>query len=208
VILAIIVACEIGFWALLLAGLAARYLLRWKTASTVLLVCVPLVDLVLLAATIVDLRDGAVADASHGLAAAYIGFSVAFGHSLVRWADAQFAYRFAGGPRPTKPPRDSRARARHEWREFGKALLAWSISCLLLVGGIALVGEAERTQALEAWIRQLTVVLAIWLIWPVWETVASLRPAQTAPPDQSLPNARYASPASQRRQDSRDGVCP
>jgi hypothetical protein len=58
VLLALIVACEIGFWAFLLAGLAARYLLRWKTVSTILLICVPLVDLVLLAATIADLRGG------------------------------------------------------------------------------------------------------------------------------------------------------
>ena len=87
-LLALIVACEIGFWAFLLAGLAARYLLRWKTVSSILLICVPLVDVVLLAATIADLRGGAVADTSHSLAAAYIGFSVAFGHSLVRWADA------------------------------------------------------------------------------------------------------------------------
>jgi hypothetical protein len=149
VILAFIVVCEIEFWVFLLAGLAARYLLRWKTVSTILLVCVPLVDLALLAATIVDLRGGAVAEAAHGLAAAYIGFSVAFGHSLVRWADAQFAFRFAGGPRPAKPPRGGWARARHEWQEFGKAVVAWGVSGLLLVGGIALVGETERTEALQ-----------------------------------------------------------
>lgn len=201
-LLALIVACEIGFWAFLLAGLAARYLLRWKTVSTILLICVPLVDLVLLAATIVDLRGGAVADTSHGLAAAYIGFSVAFGHSLVRWADAHFAYRFAGGPRPEKPPRDGWARARHQWREWGKAVLAWSISCLLLLGGIALIGEAERTQALQAWIWQLTVVLAIWLIWPVWDTIASLRPAQGDTVN------HHASPPPRRPKDQRDGVCP
>ena len=150
------------------AGLALRELLtgRWQTVSTILLICVPLVDLVLLAATIIDLRGGTVADTSHGLAA-YIGFSIAFGHSLVRWADAHFAHRFAGGPRPETPPRDGWVRARHQRREWGKAVLAWSISCLLLLGGIALVGEAERIQALQAWIWQLTMVLAIWLIWPV-----------------------------------------
>jgi hypothetical protein len=208
VILAVIVACEIGFWVFLLAGLAARYLLRWKTVSSVLLVCVLLVDLALLAATIVDLRGGAVADAAHGLAAAYIGFSVAFSHSVIRWADAQFAFRFAGGPQPAKPPRHGWARARHEWREFGKAVVAWAVSCLLLVGGIALVGATERTEALQGWIWRLTLVLAIWLIWPVWETIASLKPTQNR---EAIRTRREAPPAPQLPrpdQHQRDGSRP
>jgi hypothetical protein len=57
---------EIAFWALLAAGLAARYLLRRRRFSTALLVAVPLVDLVLLTATVVDLGRGATAGSSHG----------------------------------------------------------------------------------------------------------------------------------------------
>jgi hypothetical protein len=33
-------------------------------------------------------------------APAYLGFSVVFGPSVIRWADARFAHRFAGGPPP------------------------------------------------------------------------------------------------------------
>ncbi len=86
-LIAIIVFCEIGFWVVLGAGLVARYLLGRRTLGAVLLAAVPLVDLVLLVATVVDLSNGATADFTHGLAAAYIGFSVAFGHSIIRWAD-------------------------------------------------------------------------------------------------------------------------
>ncbi|REF01111.1 hypothetical protein [Thermomonospora umbrina] len=175
-ILAIIAACEIGFWIFLVAGLAARYLLRWRRTGAALLVCVPLVDVVLLAATVIDLRGGATADVTHGLAAAYIGFSVAFGHSLIRWTDARFAHRFADGPPPSKPPRYGMARARHEWREFGKALVAWAVSCLLLLGGIALVGDADRTEALSGWIARLSFVLAIWSLWPITYTLWPARP--------------------------------
>ena len=46
------------------------------------MVGVPLLDLVLLAATVLDLRAGSTATFVHGLAAAYIGFSVAFGRSI------------------------------------------------------------------------------------------------------------------------------
>lgn len=175
-LLALIVACEIGFWVVLLAGLIARYPLRLPRLGMVLLACVPLVDLVLLGATVVELRGGAVAGFQHGLAAAYIGFSLAFGHGLIRWADERFAHRFAGGPPPTRPPRYGRDRARHEWREFGKALVAWAISCALLLGGIALVDDAGRTTELRAWIGRLTLVLAIWLIFPVSYTLWPHRP--------------------------------
>ncbi|MBC6463814.1 hypothetical protein HKK72_39190, partial [Actinomadura sp. HBU206391] len=60
-LLGIIAGCEIAFWVVLLAGLAARYLLRMRRLSTVLLICVPLVDVVLLVASVIDLRGGAVA---------------------------------------------------------------------------------------------------------------------------------------------------
>ena len=167
-LIAVIVACEIGFWLVLAAGLASRYLLRRERLSTVLLAAVPLVDLILLTATVLDLRGGATADFAHGLAAAYLGFSVAFGPSLVRWADVRFAHRFAGGPPPPpKPPKHGPERRAHEWREFRKAALAWAIACGLLGIAILAVGDAERTEALAHWIVRLTVVLAIWSLWPI-----------------------------------------
>ncbi|SEG65347.1 hypothetical protein SAMN04489712_10897 [Thermomonospora echinospora] len=177
-LLAIIAGCEIGFWIFLLAGLTARYLLRWRRTGAALLVCVPLVDLVLLVATVLDLRAGATADFTHGLAAAYIGFSVAFGHSMIRWADTRFAHRFAGGPPPPRPPKYGMARARHEWREFGKALVAWAISCALLLGAIVMVGDAERTEALAGWIGRLSMVLGIWALWPITYTLWPAKPKE------------------------------
>lgn len=168
----LIVACEVGFWILLGAGLAARYFLRRPRLGAAFLVAVPLVDLVLLIATAVDLRSGATATAAHGLAAAYLGFSVAFGHGMIRWADEHVAHRFAGGPEPPRPPRYGRARARHEWREWGKAVLAWAIACGLLLAAILFVGDADRTEQLRAWITGLSLVLAIWLVgWPLPATI-------------------------------------
>jgi hypothetical protein len=178
-LLAIIAGCEIGFWVVLSAGLAARYPLRMHRLSTVLLVCVPLVDVVLLAATVLDLRGGAVANVTHGLAAAYIGFSIAFGPSMIRWADERFAHRFAEGPSPRRPPRYGAARAKHEWRDFGKAAVAWAIGCALLLGAIAMVGDASRTGALAGWIGRLTWVLGIWSLWPITYTLWPARPKRS-----------------------------
>src|SRR5918992_2552575 len=173
-LLAIIVAAEIGFWLLLAAGLVARYPLGRRRLGAILLASVPLVDLVLLVATVIDLDNGATADFRHGLAAAYIGFSVAFGHSVIRWADQRFAHRFAGGPPPWRPPRGGRERSRYEWREFGKTAIAWSISAALLLVAIAIVGDADRTAELQGWIARLTLVLAIWSIWPISHTFSAL----------------------------------
>jgi hypothetical protein len=171
-VLAVLVGGEIGFWVLLGAGLVARYLLRWRRVSTVLLICVPLVDLVLLVATAIDLSRGVTANFTHGLAAAYLGFSVAFGSSMIRWADQRFAYYFAGGPRPWKPPKGGWARARHEWREWGKAMLGWAIACALLGAGILLVADADRTAELLAWIVRLSGAMAIWfVVGPLWMTI-------------------------------------
>jgi hypothetical protein len=90
---------------------------------------------------------------------------------VIRWADQRFAHRFAGGPPPKKPPRGGRARARYEWREFGKAAIAWAISCALLLAAIAIVGDADRTEALEGWIARLSMILGIWSLWPITHTI-------------------------------------
>src|SRR5918998_1454330 len=119
-LVAIIVGAEIAFWVVLAAGLVARYLLGRRTLGAVLLAAAPAVDLVLLTASVIDLSRGASAGFAHGLAAAYIGFSVAFGHSVIRWADARFAHRFAGGPPPPPRPRGW-AKVRRDWAEWCRA---------------------------------------------------------------------------------------
>ncbi|TDC97460.1 hypothetical protein [Actinomadura sp. 7K507] len=180
-LIAIIIGCEIGFWVVLGAGLLARYPLRMRRTGAALLLCVPLVDLVLLAATAIDLNGGATAGTGHGLAAAYIGYSIAFGHSMVRWADERFAHRFAGGPPPLGKPKYGWARIRYEWRDFGKAAIATAIACGLLLAMIVLVGDTDRTEALYTWLGRLGVVLAIWSLWPITHTLWPAKPKETGP---------------------------
>src|SRR5918998_1440252 len=131
-LIAPLLACGNGFWVVLGARLTPRYLFRRRRLRALLLALVPFVDLILLVATVIDLSGGATADFKHGLAAAYIGFSVAFGHSMIRWADQRFAHRFAGGPPPWRPPEGGPARVRYEWLEWGKGMLGWAVACGLL----------------------------------------------------------------------------
>ena len=81
----LIIACEIGFWVFVIAGLVARYLLKKKTLGLVFLFCTPLIDLLLLIFTLFDLKNGATADMFHGLAAIYIGASISWGRQMIQW---------------------------------------------------------------------------------------------------------------------------
>lgn len=168
-----IVACEMGFWVVLAAGLLARYLLHRPRTGAVLLFCVPLVDLALLALTVVDLRAGAEVESAHGLAAVYLGFSVVFGPAMVRWADVRVAHRWGKGPAPELlPAGGTPGRLQHEWRAFGSACLAATLSTALLLGAAALAPDHVDLSPLLGWIGRLGGVLVVWLVgWPLWEEV-------------------------------------
>ncbi len=168
-ILALILACEIGFWVLLVAGLLARYVLRRPRAGVVLLATTPVVDLVLLAATVLDLRAGATAGITHGLAAVYLGFSLAYGHQLITWADTRFAHRYADGPAPI---RSHGARyAKECWRDVGRTAAAVSIAAGLLHLLTVLVADAGRTGALTGLYPVLGIVLLVELLWALSYTL-------------------------------------
>lgn len=169
----LIIACEIGFWVIVLAGLMTRYVWKKKKAGAVLLLLTPVVDLVLLGATILDIRQGTEANFMHGLAAVYIGATVAFGHRMIQWADERFAYRFAGGPEPVRKPRTGRGHAAAERSGWYRHLLAWVVGSALLAGMILLIGDAERSEALKLWIVRWALVLGIdfvisfsYTLWP------------------------------------------
>ncbi|MEG8277986.1 hypothetical protein [Streptomyces sp. AHA2] len=150
-IVALIAACEIGFWVLLAAGLAFRYLLRMPRTGLALLLCEPLLEVVLLVATAVDLRNGADPNWTHGLAALYIGYTVGHGHRTVKWLDGHAAHRFGGAPPPRRPPRYGMARARHEGRVWTGTLVGAAVATGLLQLAIWYVGDPARVTSLESW---------------------------------------------------------
>jgi hypothetical protein len=156
-----IIACEIAFWVLLAMGLTARYLLRAPRLSTALLIGVPLADVALLAFSVIDLRRGAEADLAHGLAAVYIGVSVAFGHQMISWADQRFAHRFAGGPPPVRPPRAGREHAARQRRQWLRHLSAYLLAAAVLGVFTLLVGDLDRTLPLWSVMAPWTIALTV-----------------------------------------------
>ncbi|MFH8348592.1 hypothetical protein [Streptomyces sp. NPDC018045] len=170
-ILALIITCEVGFWVLLAGGLALRYLAKMPRAGIAVLLLEPLLELVLLIATAVDLKNGAEADWKHGLAAVYIGFSVTMGHRMIKWADARFAHRFAGGPPPAPAPKYGRERTVFEWQSAGRWILAALIATGLLEAAARYVGDPAQTGSLRDWQTKMLFVIGISLVIAVSYTV-------------------------------------
>lgn len=178
-IVTLIITCEVGFWVLLAAGLTARYLLKLRRTSVALLLCEPLLEVVLLIATAIDLRNGAKPSWEHGLAALYIGFTVAYGHYTIQRLDGWAAHRFAGAPPAAKPPKYGMPRARHEGKLWLRTLLAGAIACVLLQFAIWYVGDGTpAAEPLRLW--QLSALRAVgihgvialtYLLWPRKEPV-------------------------------------
>lgn len=179
VLYALIVVCELAFWIVLFAAFAVRYLLHWHAVSRVLLFCVPLIDIALLAFTILDLRGGTVATSAHGLATAYVGFTIAFGSTMVNWTDRQFAHRFGSGPAPAKPPSIGWASVMHELKLWARCLVAGLITCVLLFVVIELVDQPGNTEMLEMWYRIPPTAAFFWFIFgPLWQVVFFKRGAK------------------------------
>lgn len=174
----LIVGCEAAFWLMLLLALAARYLLQREGLSRALLISLPVVDLLLLFFTAMDLRAGTPATFAHGLATAYVGFTVAFGSVAVRWADQHFAYRFAEGPPPVKAPSLGWPAVRYELGLWFRSIVAWVITLVLLIGLIAYLDNEAITQPLHQWFRIAFGSVLIWFIFgPLWSLVFFRRAA-------------------------------
>ncbi|WP_405835773.1 hypothetical protein OG528_02400 [Streptomyces platensis] len=159
------------FWIFLVGGLAARYAAGLRTLGGGLLLCVPLIDVVLLGATVLSIQEGVAPTIWHGLSAAYLGITVVYGHRTVRWADAKFARRFSGVAAPPRSPLHGRAAVVDAWKVWFRFLLAYAISVALIFGLVALVGTLDKGAPLLVWLNPLTKVLVYSLIWPVVTTI-------------------------------------
>lgn len=170
----LIAGCEIAFWVVLFLGLAVRYLSRRKKLSQALLLSLPVLDVALLGFTALDLRSGAPATFAHGLAAAYVGFTVAFGGIAVAWADRQFAHRFAGAPIPPAAPTRGWPALRYELLLWFRCLVAVAITLVLLSALIAFVNDDTATEALREWFRIPIGCAFFWFIFgPLWTLLFS-----------------------------------
>jgi hypothetical protein len=170
----LIIGCEISFWLALFLGLAVRYFLQRKRLSFFILLGMPALDVALLGVTALDLRSGTPANFAHGLAAAYVGFTVAFASIAVSWADQRFAHWFTNAPAPVKPPKHGWPALRYELLLWTRCLAAVVITLVLLVALIAYVNNDSATQALYEWFRMAIGSAIFWFIFgPLWTLLFS-----------------------------------
>ncbi|UUU30867.1 hypothetical protein JIX56_13635 [Streptomyces sp. CA-210063] len=188
-IVALIIACEVGFWVLLALALAVRYLLKKRRASVVLLLCEPVLELVLFVVTAIDLKNGAEPSWEHGLAALYIGFTVGYGHYMISWLDGHAAHRLGGGPKPVGPPKYGLARARHEGKLWVRTLVAAGVALVLLQGAVWYVGGDGNVESLRSFqwaaLRAAGIhglVALAYTIWPKKEPVPETTPVPEKAP--------------------------
>lgn len=168
-VLFVIVGCEIGFWLIVAVGLAVRYALRARRASTIILRFVPVVDLILLCAVAVDLHSGAPVEQVHRIAGVYLGVTVAFGHVMIQWADVRCAHWFAGGPPPPARPKKGQEAFRLEVASFGRWVLAAAVTSVCTVLLASTVADGAQTDALFDVFPMLGIITVIWLLTgPVW----------------------------------------
>ncbi|MGH4033768.1 hypothetical protein ACQB60_33105 [Actinomycetota bacterium Odt1-20B] len=168
-IVTLIIVCEVGFWLLLAGGLALRYWAKKPRASVAVLLCEPLLEVLLFVVTAIDLKNGAEPDWKHGLAAVYIGYSIALGHYTIKWVDVRVAHRFAGGPPPVKLY--GAAHAVNEWKIAARWVLAALIAMGLLQGAIWYVGPDGATDPLRQWQQRMLFLIAINVIIALSYTV-------------------------------------
>lgn len=166
-----IIACEIGFWVVIFAGLLTRYIFNNKRLGLFFLALTPVIDLILLLITASDLYNGAVATQVHALAAIYLGVSIAFGKSMIRWADERFLYYVKKqGAKPEK--KTGYAHARHYLKGSLQHLLAFIIGGTFLAAMIYIVGNTGKTEALlqslKVWALVVAIDLAISLSYFIW----------------------------------------
>jgi hypothetical protein len=174
----LIVGCEAAFWIVLAIALAVRYVLRRERLSRVLLLALPAVDILLLIFTALDLRAGSPPTFAHGLALAYIGFTVAFGPVLVRWADRHFAHRFAGGPSPAVEAPLGWAAVRSELDLWLRCIVAWAITLAIMIALMAYLDDEAVTRALTIWFRIALGSVFLWFLFgPLWSVVFFRRAA-------------------------------
>lgn len=167
-----IIACEVGFWVVILLGLVTRYIFKKERLGLFFLALTPVIDLILLAITSIDLYNGATATLAHAIAAVYLGSSIAFGKSMIRWADENFRYYVQ--KEGTKPARKTGMDyAPHSLKGTFQHLLAFIIGGGLLLLLIYFIDDPSRSEVLSGTLKLWGLVLGIdfvisisYFIWP------------------------------------------
>lgn len=167
-----IVICEVLFWVVIGLGLITRYVFKMNRLGLFFLTLTLVIDFILLIITSVDLYNGATATLAHGIAVVYIGVSIAFGKSMIQWADKHFQYYVTKqGSKPVKLY--GMEYAKHYMKSWFRHVLAYLIGAGLLAGMIYFIHDPSQTKVLSGLLQFWSLVLGVdlmiaisYFIWP------------------------------------------
>ncbi|MEK4229172.1 hypothetical protein [Solibacillus sp. FSL H8-0538] len=155
-----IITAEIAFWIAIIAGLFTRYILKWHKVSIVLFLLTPLIDLALIVLTAIDLKKGTNASAVHGIAAIYIGISIAYGKTMIAMADEKFQ-TWVLKKKSNKVRLKGKEKGVYEVKMWARHIAAYIIGVSLLWLMIQFIGQQGDTLALYGVIKWWGLVLLI-----------------------------------------------
>ncbi|MFF5994897.1 hypothetical protein AAGS61_09085 [Lysinibacillus sp. KU-BSD001] len=155
-----IILAEIAFWIAIIAGLIARYILKKERLSIIFFLLTPIIDFALFMLTAIDLKNGQAATAVHGIAAIYIGVSVAYGKTFIDWADEKFRIWIVKQPN-TKERLVGRAKGVHEVKLWMRHIVAYAVGGVLLWAMIQYIGQAGDTTTLQQMLKVWGLVVLI-----------------------------------------------
>ncbi|WP_285398269.1 hypothetical protein [Lysinibacillus sp. fls2-241-R2A-57] len=155
-----IITAEIAFWIVIILGLICRYVLKMPKLSILFFALTPVIDLLLVILTAMDLKAGTPASISHGIAAIYIGVSIAYGKTMIAWADEKFQQWFLKSDHK-KEPMTRMTKGKHEMKMLGQHIVAFIIGAGLLYAMSLFVGSNSDTSSLFQVMKVWGIVLAI-----------------------------------------------
>ena len=155
-----IIAAEIAFWIVILFGLVARYILKKPKLSFFLFSLTLVIDSLLILLTAIDLKAGTPASISHGIAAIYIGVSIAYGKTMISWADEQFQLWFLKTG-DKKVRLTGSAKGKHEIKMLIRHVVAFLIGTGLLSIMALYIGSKSDTSSLFQVMKVWGIVLTI-----------------------------------------------
>lgn len=158
-ILTLIIICEILFWVFAILGVFFRSIIKNAKLGNFFLILIPIDDLLLIIFNIVSLLMGEPFSYSHSLSGIYLGVTIAFGKTIIKWLDNKM----------NRVKTNKKKDYHYEMFHLKKWLLA--VLIYLIVMGVfymilTMTGESHNTfEALPGFI----IVTVIWYVTgPLW----------------------------------------
>lgn len=155
-----IITAEIAFWIVIIVGLICRYVFKMPKLSIFFFALTPVIDLLLVLLTAMDLKAGTPASTAHGIAAIYIGVSIAYGKTMIAWADVKFQQWILKAS-IEKETLTGMAKGKHEMNMLGRHIVAYIIGTGLLYAMTLFIGSNTDTSPLFQVMKVWGIVLTI-----------------------------------------------